>query len=135
MYPSATPTSMQMLVTLLDSWGVALRVVNGDLQLRDPEKRLTTADRAMVRAYAADLVRLLSDPPVDAHYQSTAARYPTECRSCGADLKGDSVAYRTDHQGELLERCVSCGETWLWGEPSPSDAQGDLVTKPRESRL
>lgn len=129
-YPPATPASMQLLVTLLDRRGIALRVMNGDLQLRDPAKRLTDSDRAMVRAYAADLAQVLSDPPVLAQHHSDAPSYSTGCRSCGADIEGDSVTYRTDHGGELLERCVRCGATWDWGDPGEADALVDLVTKP-----
>ena len=129
-YPPATPASMQFLVTLLDRRGIALRVVNGDLQLRDLAKRLTDADRAVVHAYAVDLARVLSDPSMLAQHHSDAPSYWPGCRSCGADIEGDSVTYRTDPGGELLERCVRCGATWAWGDPGEADALVDLVTKP-----
>lgn len=129
-YPPSTPASMQMLVSLLGRWGVSLRVFDGELQLRDPEKRLTEADRAMVRAYAPKLARVLSNPPASVSHRSTVARDPIECRSCGADLQGDAVTYRTDACGVLLERCVACGETWVWGDPEDNVAPLNPVTKP-----
>jgi hypothetical protein len=32
-------------------------------------------------------------------------------------IHDNRVAYRTDDDGDLLERCVGCGCTWLWGDP------------------
>lgn len=123
-YPPATPASMRLLAGLLADWGVGLRVVDGELRIRDPDGRLTEADRAAVRHYSAELVDVLTTPdePAATERDLEPALDPTRCPRCCADLDAVGVAYRTDHRGDLFERCVACGETWPWGEPR--------VTKP-----
>ena len=119
-YPPATRPSMRILADLLSTWGVGLRVVDGELRIRDLDERLTDADRAAVRHYSAGLVDVLTtpdEPPAPETFIDT-----TRCQRCGVVLTPDGIAYRTDHRGDLFERCVGCGETWPWGEPR--------VTKP-----
>jgi hypothetical protein len=119
-YPPATRPSMRMLADLLSTWGVGLRVVDGELRMRDLDERLTDADRAAVRHYSAGLVDVLTaadEPAAPETFIDT-----TRCPRCSADLEAVGVAYRTDHRGDLFERCIKCGETWPWGEPQ--------VTKP-----
>ncbi|MEQ8848254.1 hypothetical protein [Botrimarina sp.] len=111
-YPPATPHSMGVLAELLAKWGVGLRVVDGELRIRDPAGRLIDADRAAVRHYAADLARMLEGRDDEPPYLD-----PTRCPRCDADLEADAVAYRTDAAGGLLERCMACGATWPWGRP------------------
>lgn len=127
--PEASPAAMADLAGLLTDRGVELRVSSGgELQLRDREKRLTPADRDLVRHYANALADWLTisiepngpedepskpaaDPPVD----STGPR----CDRCGS-IEFVEVPI---HEGDSVRRdCARCRRTWgfpVWyGRPS-----------------
>jgi len=99
--PDACGPLLEGLLGLLDDRGVELQVAGGRLQLRDPGDTLSAADRDLVRQHRSELLVYL-----------TAGA----CPGCGVLLTDDATAYRTDDRNRLLERCVSCGHTWRWGD-------------------
>jgi hypothetical protein len=123
--PKATAGSLETLIGLLADRGVTLRVEGGRLRMRDPDHRLHDVDRGVLRHYRDDLLIYLTSGA---------------CPHCGAVLHDDRVAYRTDDiNGDLLERCVGCGCTWLWGDTSAVQLPGrphDIeITAPTEDSI
>lgn len=100
--PAATGGSLELLLQLLHDRGVAVRVNAGEIQVRDPARRLHAVDKGVLLHYEADLVAYITRGC---------------CPHCGDVLHDNRVVYRTDARDQLQERCIGCGCTWLWGDP------------------
>lgn len=129
--PEATPTAMADLAGLLTDRGVELRVTPaGELQLRDREKRLTPADRDLVRRYANDLadwLTLLAEPdePAEEPTHPTIDPNAPRCDRCGS-AEFIEVAI---HGGASVRRdCARCRRTWgfpVWYGNEPDGPKRD----------
>jgi len=114
-YPAATPENLAALARLLADRGVGLRVSpGGELQLRDRDKRLSPADRRLVRHYREPLAGWLAAEPPDETGDADPAAEPIDpdaprCDRCG---RGEFVEVAVHGGASVRRDCARCGRTW-----------------------
>jgi hypothetical protein len=101
-YPMPTIEAAAVLKRMVEASGVGMRVgPDGGLQLRDQGRRLSPADRDLVRHYGDLLVELLTGA-------GDTSRTQSRCTRCGASAWIDT----TIHGGRSTRRdCATCGRT------------------------
>jgi hypothetical protein len=112
-----TTEKARVLAEVLTKQGVTVEVTPEGVRLLNAAGKLDERDLRWLKRERDNLRRHLTEAEVNedcADAPEAPTLNPWRCPQCD----DERLVYREDHANNLLHRCVGCGLTWHWGDPS-----------------